>query len=53
MDLEGMDDPFKESWKQIERKKLALSDYKEYRSFRLRPIIVKANDDLRQEVLAM
>ena len=22
LDLEGMDDPFKESWKQIERKKL-------------------------------
>ena len=47
LDLEGMDDPFKESWRQIERRNMLLSDLKDYKSYKLRPIIVKANDDLR------
>jgi hypothetical protein len=47
LDLEGMDDPFKESWKQVEKKKMLLSEHREFNSYKLRPIIVKANDDLR------
>ena len=48
-----MDDPFKDRWKNLEKRTCLASDYQKYKSYRLKPLIVKANDDLRQEVLAM
>lgn len=51
--MDGMDDPFKEKWRALENKHLSISEFKQYKSYKLRTMIVKANDDLRQEVLAM
>lgn len=48
-----MDDPFKDKWRMIEKKYYNISEYSSYKSYRLKTMIVKANDDLRQEVLAM
>jgi hypothetical protein len=48
-----MDDPFKDRWKSTEKKYYLKSLMKDYGSYSLRPMIVKANDDLRQEILAM
>lgn len=48
-----MSDPFYERFSAIETKKKEISDYKTYNSYKLRAMIVKSNDDLRQEVLAM
>jgi len=48
-----MDDPFKEKWRHIERKYYGFSELKNYRTYTLKKLIVKANDDLRQEVLAI
>jgi hypothetical protein len=47
VNLEGMDDPFKDRWKSIEKKYFLKSSMKDYNSYSLRPMIVKANDDLR------
>ncbi len=57
--LDGLleDPPFKELWNNLEdrhRREWAKSSYfTEYSSYKLKPVIVKANDDLRQEILAM
>lgn len=51
--MDGMEDPFKDKWKQVEARYQQRSAYSDFKSFRLRPFIIKANDDLRQEVLAM
>ena len=51
--LEGMKDPFTDKWKLTEMMYQKKSKYGMYKSFQLRPFMVKANDDLRQEVLAM
>ncbi len=48
-----MEDPFKDKWRQVELKYQQMSVYSDFKSFRLKPFIIKANDDLRQEVLAM
>lgn len=45
--LDGMDDPFYKRWSQIEKDSKDNSDYKDFKSYRLRPMIVKSNDDLR------
>ena len=47
VNLDGMDDPFKEKWKQVERRYYEQSTLQEFRSYRVKPLIVKANDDLR------
>lgn len=47
INLEGMDDPFKDKWKYIEKKRYKMSNLKEYKTYELKPLIVKANDDLR------
>ena len=52
--LEDDYDPFKQKWKQIEAKYfMASATFREYKTYKLKPMIVKANDDLRQEVLAL
>jgi phosphatidylinositol kinase/protein kinase (PI-3 family) len=48
-----MEDPFKESWNQTQVKLRKHSEYASYKTFALKMMIVKANDDLRQEYLAM
>lgn len=45
--LAGMDDPFYQRWSQIERENKENSDFKDFRSYKLKPMIVKSNDDLR------
>ena len=42
-----MEDPFKDLWKNVERKYYQMSAYNNYKTYKLRPMIVKANDDLR------
>lgn len=45
--MDGMDDPFYVRWSQIEKEHREASDYKEYKTYKLKPMIVKSNDDLR------
>ena len=45
--MEGMDDPFKDKWNNICKKYKEISPYGSYKTYRLAPMIVKANDDLR------
>ena len=45
--MAGMDDPFYQRWSQIERENRQASDFKDFRSYKLKPMIVKSNDDLR------
>jgi len=60
-DLEGLDmpplnpitDPFKQKWKEIRVSYQNTSKYRHYQTYALKPMIVKANDDCRQEVLAI
>ena len=42
-----MEDPFKERWKQIERQYYEKSELRNYKTYSLKKLIVKANDDLR------
>jgi hypothetical protein len=51
--LEGMEDPFKEQWNATAAKVKSKSKFAAYQSYSLKTMIVKANDDLRQENLAM
>lgn len=48
-----MTDPFKERWNEVKRQYKKISKFRDYRTYTLRPVIIKANDDCRQEVLAM
>lgn len=51
--LDYMNDPFKDKWKNISEAFQKNSVYNDKRSLRLLPMMVKANDDCRQEVMAM
>lgn len=51
--LEYMEDPFKDKWCNLQHQCYEQSNLKQYKSYKLQPMIVKANDDLRQEVLAI
>ena len=46
-------DPFKQKWKDLKNAYKGISKYKNFKTYELKPIIVKANDDCRQEVLAV
>lgn len=46
-------DPFKQRWTEIKAAYHGISNYKHYQSYDIKPIIVKANDDCRQEVMAI
>lgn len=46
-ELDGMEDPFKDKWKNVQTNIYRKSKYREFKSYTLRPWIVKANDDLR------
>jgi phosphatidylinositol 4-kinase len=48
-----MEDPFKESFAVVDQRTRKTSEYASYKTFSLKMMIVKANDDLRQECLAM
>ena len=47
LSLEGMDNPFKDKWRNQEKKYYSTSNYGSYSSYKLKTLIVKANDDLR------
>lgn len=51
--LEGMKDPFGQSWAELEVEMKKKSVYKDFETYRLRSLIFKSNDDLRQELLAI
>ena len=51
--LDGVDNPFKESFRNVEKRYQQTSQFNQYKTYKLKTIIVKSNDDLRQEVLAM
>ena len=46
-------DPFKQKWRDIKAAYNGISNYKTFKTYDLKPIIVKANDDCRQEVMAI
>ena len=46
-------DPFKQRWKDIKSAYQSISNYKTFKTYELNPVIVKANDDCRQEVIAI
>jgi len=46
-------DPFKQRWREIKEAYNGISNYKAYNTYDLKPVIVKANDDCRQEVMAI
>jgi phosphatidylinositol kinase/protein kinase (PI-3 family) len=48
-----MEDPFNNRWINLEASYQLKSQYTHFQTYKLRPVIVKANDDLRQEVLAV
>lgn len=48
-----MTDPFKEKWNHIKSQYKKISKFKDRKTYTLRPVIIKANDDCRQEVLAI
>eukprot|EP00826_Nyctotherus_ovalis_P063931 TRINITY_DN9373_c0_g1_i10.p1 TRINITY_DN9373_c0_g1~~TRINITY_DN9373_c0_g1_i10.p1 ORF type:complete len:440 (+),score=136.98 TRINITY_DN9373_c0_g1_i10:222-1541(+) len=51
--IEGMEDPFGESWKSIIERQRKKSPYGAFETYAVRAYIVKGNDDLRQELMAM
>ena len=51
--LEGMKDPFGEKWSDIVLTSKNKSKFGKFRSYELKSIIVKTNDNLKQEQLAM
>jgi hypothetical protein len=51
--LEDMKDPFGKDWKIFESEMKKKSNYKNFKSYRVRNLIFKSNDDLRQELLAI
>ena len=54
VNLEGMNDPYVNKFKNVLKEYQANSDYAiKYESWTLKSIIVKSNDDVRQEVLAL
>lgn len=54
IDLDGMQDPFEKKFSEVRQDYKERSVYgREYGTWTLKPLIVKSNDDLRQEVLAL
>jgi len=51
--LEGMEDPFCPGWNNVQLDHMAKSEFNYLKSYQLHTFIVKSNDDLRQEVLAL
>lgn len=51
--LEGMADPFGESWEETVARYRKTSEYGQFDSYDIRSYIVKGNDDLRQELMAI
>jgi len=51
--LQGMKDPFEHNWNQTIEKVKKNSPYKRFNSYAIKAYIVKVNDELRQELLAM
>ena len=51
--LEGMLDPFGKDWSELEQEFKMNSIYYNFDTYKLRPMIFKSNDDLRQELLAI
>lgn len=51
--LEGMADPFQESWEDIIKNHKQKSMYNSISSYDIKAYIVKGNDDLRQELMAI
>ena len=45
--MEGMEDPFKNRWRSLEKRFYDESELKNFKTYQLKPLIVKANDDLR------
>ena len=44
--MEGMEDPFKNRWRSLEKRFYDESELKNFKTYQLKPLIVKANDDL-------
>jgi hypothetical protein len=54
LNLGGMNDPYANKFKNITNEVKKISEYSyRYESWQLKAVIVKANDDVRQEVLAI
>ena len=52
--MDGMNDPFANTTKKMTRDYSGLSEFAaKYESWMLKSMIIKANDDVRQEVLAL
>eukprot|EP00826_Nyctotherus_ovalis_P035167 TRINITY_DN2996_c0_g1_i1.p1 TRINITY_DN2996_c0_g1~~TRINITY_DN2996_c0_g1_i1.p1 ORF type:complete len:396 (+),score=63.35 TRINITY_DN2996_c0_g1_i1:291-1478(+) len=51
--LKGMNDPFENDWNQTVARVRESSPYKQFESYSIKAYMVKANDELRQELLAM
>lgn len=51
--LEGMKDPFGKDWVLLEKEMKQKSVYNDFKTYKLRSLIFKSNDDLRQELLAI
>ena len=52
--MEAMNDPYSNKFKNITKEERKVSEYSPfYESWQLKAVIVKANDDIRQEVLAI
>ena len=52
--LDGMKDPFANSFKNVEKTYKPVSKFAgKYKTWNLKSFIVKSNDDVRQEVLAI
>eukprot|EP00826_Nyctotherus_ovalis_P059252 TRINITY_DN8220_c0_g3_i5.p3 TRINITY_DN8220_c0_g3~~TRINITY_DN8220_c0_g3_i5.p3 ORF type:complete len:138 (+),score=44.33 TRINITY_DN8220_c0_g3_i5:57-470(+) len=51
--LEGIPDPFGESWEAVIQRTKEKSDYRKFESYSVKAYIVKGNDDLRQELMAI
>ena len=48
-----LNDPFKDKWKNTVEAYTKKSEFGKRRTYALKPMMVKANDDCRQEVMAM
>ncbi len=51
--LEGMPDPFEKSWEETMAGYRQKSEYSQFDSYEIKSYIVKGNDDLRQELMAI
>jgi phosphatidylinositol 4-kinase len=51
--LEGMEDPFSESWEDTVTRCRQKSPYGQFESYDIKSYIIKGNDDVRQELMAI